>query len=57
MGEHIANGMHGGIIVHSHNQKPANEFYVISGKIYNSADGGPFVGTKGTVGGFDITKL
>jgi nitrite reductase (NO-forming) len=29
---------------------------VIFGKIYNSADGGLFVGTNGTVGGFDITK-
>jgi nitrite reductase (NO-forming) len=57
MGESIANGMHGGIIVHSHNQKPAKEFYVIFGEICNSADGGPFVGTKGTVGGFDIIKL
>jgi nitrite reductase (NO-forming) len=30
---------------------------VIFGEIYNSADGGPFVDTNDTVGGFDITKL
>jgi nitrite reductase (NO-forming) len=55
--EHIANGMHGGIIVHPHNQKPAKEFYVIFGEIYDSFGGGSFVGTNGTVGGFDIIKL
>ena len=43
--------------MHSHNQNPAKEFYVIFGEICNNADGEPFVGTKGTVGGFDIIKL
>jgi nitrite reductase (NO-forming) len=55
--EHIANGMYGGVVVHPHNEKPAKEFYVVFGEIYNSADAGPFVGTNGTVGSFDITKL
>jgi hypothetical protein len=49
--------MHGGIIVHPHNQRPAKEFYVIFDEIYDSVGGGSFVGTNGTVGGFDITKL
>jgi nitrite reductase (NO-forming) len=55
--EHIANGMYGGIVVHPENEKPAKEFYVVFGEIYNSADKGPFVGTNGTVGSFDIVKL
>ena len=55
--EHIANGMYGGVVVHPHNEKPAKEFYVVFGEIYNAADGGPFVGTNGTVGSFDIGKL
>lgn len=55
--EHIANGMYGGIVVHPHNEKPAKEFYVVFGEIYNSADKGPFVGTNGTVGSFDLVKL
>jgi nitrite reductase (NO-forming) len=55
--EHIANGMYGGIVVHPHNEKPAKEFYVVFGEIYNSADKGPFAGTNGTVGSFDIVKL
>jgi nitrite reductase (NO-forming) len=55
--EHIANGMYGGIVVHPHNEKPAKEFYVVFGEIYNSADGGPFVGSNGTTGSFDLTKL
>lgn len=55
--EHIANGMYGGIVVHPHNEKPAKEFYVVFGEIYNAADKGPFVGTNGTVGSFDIGKL
>ena len=55
--EHIANGMYGGVVVHPHNEKPAKEFYVVFGEIYNSADGGPFVGSNGTVGSFDLVKL
>jgi nitrite reductase (NO-forming) len=54
--EHIANGMYGGIVVHPQNEKPAKEFYVVFGEIYNSADGGPFVGANGT-GSFDLGKL
>jgi nitrite reductase (NO-forming) len=55
--EHIANGMYGGIVVHPHNEKPAKEFYVVFGEFYNAADAGPFVGTNGTVGSFDLVKL
>ena len=55
--EHIANGMYGGVVVHPHNEKPAKEFYISFGEIYNSADKGPFVGTNGTTGSFDLTKL
>jgi nitrite reductase (NO-forming) len=55
--EHIANGMYGGIVVHPHNEKPAKEFYVVFGEIYNAADGGPFVGSNGTTGSFDLVKL
>ena len=54
--EHIANGMYGGIVVHPHNEKPAKEFYVVFGEIYNANDGGPFVGSNGT-GSFDLGKL
>ncbi|HEX7033164.1 MAG TPA: multicopper oxidase domain-containing protein [Nitrososphaera sp.] len=55
--EHIANGMYGGMVVHPHNEKPAKEFYIAFGEIYNSADKGPFVGTNGTAGSFDIGKF
>jgi nitrite reductase (NO-forming) len=55
--EHIANGMYGGIIVHSENEKPAQEFVVVFGEIYNSADSGPFTNIRGEVGSFDIDKL
>ena len=55
--EHIANGMYGGIVVHPENEKPAKEFYVVFGEIYNAADQGPFAGTNGTVGSFDLVKL
>jgi nitrite reductase (NO-forming) len=54
--EHIANGMYGGIVVHPHNEKPAKEFYVAFGEIYNGADKGPFAGANGT-GSFDVVKL
>ncbi len=55
--EHIANGMYGGLVVHPHNEKPAKEFYIAFGEIYNSADKGLFVGTNGTVGSFDLGKF
>ncbi len=55
--EHIANGMYGGVVVHPHNEKPAKEFYVSFGEIYNSADKGIFAGTNGTTGSFDIGKF
>jgi nitrite reductase (NO-forming) len=54
--EHIANGMYGAVVIHPHNEKPAKEFYVAFGEVYNNADKGPFVGTNGTVGSFDLTK-
>jgi nitrite reductase (NO-forming) len=55
--EHMANGMYGGIVVHPTNEAKAKEFYVVFSELYNSADKGPFVGTNGTVGSFDLTKL
>lgn len=55
--QHIADGMYGGIVVHPQNEKPAKEFYLSFGEIYNTADKGPFVGTNGTVGSFDIAKF
>ncbi len=55
--EHIANGMYGGLVVHPENEKPAKEFYVVWGEIYNSADGGVFVGSDGKVGSFDVGKF
>ena len=55
--EHIANGMYGRLVVHPHNEKPAKEFYVAFGEIYNSADKCVFVGTNGTVGSFDVGKF
>jgi nitrite reductase (NO-forming) len=57
--EHIANGMYGGIIVHPAKEKPAKEFYVVFGEIYNSDDGGLFVGdeTADTAGSFDVGKF
>lgn len=54
--EHIANGMYGAFVVHPTNEAPAKEFYVAFGEIYNSADGGLFVGANGT-GSFDIMKF
>ena len=55
--EHIANGMYGAVVVHPEDEEPAKEFYVSFSEIYNSADKGPFVGTNGTVGTFDIGKF
>ena len=55
--EHIANGMYGGIVVHPSTEEEAKEFYVVYSELYNNADKGPFVGTNGTVGTFDIGKL
>jgi plastocyanin len=54
--EHIANGMYGGLVVHPVNEKPAKEFYLSFGEIYNSADGGLYVGANGT-GSFDLKKF
>jgi nitrite reductase (NO-forming) len=57
--EHIANGMYGGIVVHAQKEKPAKEFYVVFGEIYNSEDEGLFAGdaTPDTPGSFDIAKF
>ena len=55
--EHISNGMYGGIVVHPTNEEPAKEFYMVFSELYNSADKGPFVGTNGTAGSFDIGKF
>lgn len=45
--EHIASGMYGAIVVHPKNEKPAKEFYVVFGEIYNTNDKGLFSGTGG----------
>jgi len=55
--EHIANGMYGALIVHPENEKPAKEFYVVFSDLYNSADQGPFNGTHGKTGSFDLKKF
>src|SRR6187431_1456767 len=55
--EHIANGMYGGIVVHPANEEKAKEFYLVFSELYNNADKGPFVGTNGTAGSFDIGKF
>jgi nitrite reductase (NO-forming) len=55
--EHISNGMYGAVVVHPEEEAEAKEFYVSFGEIYNSADGGLFKGSGGTVGTFDITKF
>ncbi|HEU4445074.1 MAG TPA: multicopper oxidase domain-containing protein [Nitrososphaeraceae archaeon] len=44
--EHVASGMYGAIIVHPKNEKPAKEFYMVFGEIYNTADKGLFSGTN-----------
>ena len=54
--EHIANGMYGGIVVHPTNEKPAKEFYLVYGEIYNTQDQGLFKAVNGT-GSFDIAKF
>ena len=48
--------MYGGIIVHPQNERPAKEFYVVFGEIYNRADGGLFKKVNGT-GSFDLGKF
>src|SRR6188474_591921 len=55
--EHISNGMYGGIVVHPTNEEKAKEFYVVFSELYNNADKGPFVGTNGSAGSFDIGKF
>ena len=55
--EHISNGMYGGIVVHPANEEKAKEFYLVFSELYNNADKGPFVGTNGTAGSFDIGKF
>jgi nitrite reductase (NO-forming) len=55
--EHIANGMYGALIVHPQNEKPAKEFYLSFGELFNTADKGLFVGANGTTGTFDLTKF
>jgi hypothetical protein len=45
--EYIASRMYGAIIVHPKNEKPAKEFYLVFGEIYNTADKGLFLGTGG----------
>ena len=55
--EHIANGMYGAVVVHPKNEKPAKEFYLSFGEVFNTADKGLFVGSNGTTGTFDLTKF
>jgi len=54
--EHVANGMYGGMIVHAPNEKPAKEFIMVFGEIYNSLDKGLFTAPNGT-GYFDIQEF
>jgi nitrite reductase (NO-forming) len=49
--------MYGGIVVHPATEEKAKEFYVVFSELYNNADKGPFVGTNGTAGSFDIGKF
>ena len=44
------------LIVHPENEKPAKEFYVVFGEIYNGADSGLFKKVNGT-GSFDVGKF
>ena len=53
--EHIANGMYGGIVVHPPNEKPAKEFYLVFGEIYNNADQGLFKGANKTANATETT--
>jgi nitrite reductase (NO-forming) len=46
--DHIASGMYGGMIVHPKYEKPAKEFYVVFGEIYNTVGGGLFQGALST---------
>jgi nitrite reductase (NO-forming) len=55
--EHISNGMYGAVVVHPKNEKPAKEFYLSFGEVFNTADKGLFVGSNGTTGTFDLTKF
>jgi nitrite reductase (NO-forming) len=55
--DHIASGMYGGFIVHSKNEKPANEFLISFNEIYNNKDLGFFNGTNNTIGTFDMKKF
>lgn len=47
--DHIASGMYGGIVVHPKNERPAKQFYMVFGEIYNTADNGLFIGASNTV--------
>jgi nitrite reductase (NO-forming) len=49
--------MYGGIVVHPTKEKPAKEFYVVFGEIYNNADKGVLVGAGNETGSFDIGKF
>jgi nitrite reductase (NO-forming) len=53
--DHIASGMYGGIVVHPKNEKPAKEFYVVFGEIYNAADRGLFVGASNSANATSAT--
>jgi nitrite reductase (NO-forming) len=55
--EHIASGMYGGIVVRPGDERPAEEFYVVFGEIYNSKDAGLFAGSAGEIGSFDMEKF
>jgi nitrite reductase (NO-forming) len=54
--EHIANGMYGGIVVHSDTEKEAKEFYVVFGEIYSTNVEGVFTAANGT-GKFDVGQF
>ena len=53
--DHIASGMYGGIVVHPKNEKPAKEFYMVVGEIYNTEDRGLFVGASNSANATSAT--
>ena len=53
--DHIASGMYGGIVVHPKNEKPAKEFYMVVGEIYNTEDRGLFIGASNSANATSAT--
>jgi nitrite reductase (NO-forming) len=55
--EHIATGMYGGIVVHSGEELPAKEFYVVFGELYSTSGAGLFGGPAKEIGSFHLDKF